>query len=1524
MKLFLIDKNKISKLRIPEQIDDSFTASYSNDFTKCFISFEGKDNKWYIKSNGNVNVYSDNKEVEELEVKTCFKYDLRIIGYNEPISAFFLPSSETMFKFDVKNQTDISIGSNPKCNVVFTSPSVAPVQSVIKKAGDNYFITSIDDKQNKTFVNGTRVITQKLDFGDFIFMGGLRIIWLDTMIAVNNPDNRVKINGFNYIKGKEEVNGQILPVSEEEKNVSLYEEHDYFTPYPVIREKIVGEQKDIIEPPSTAKQETLPWILTVGTSLTMLSSSLVMVFNIGYSVYNNKSEIIRLIPQIFSVVMMIFGSLLFPKLLSNYQKKTAKKKTDERIKKYKDYLQQQVVEIETFVKTEKTLLNQEYMDTTKCYQAVVNKNSDFWRRQIDDADFLTIRLGTGKVSSSLVINAPERTFNYETDELLEIVYSIKEKYEAIDDMPIVLPLRNYNITSFICTTHEDSLNKYINQLMLQLLAMHSCLDLKIAIFTTNTNAHKWNYLRYVPHLFSDDKSIRLFATNEEEANYISGFLESELMARQQTNGNEGGFAPYYLIITDNYIRYKDVPIIHELVEKDNKALAFIMLDFENGTTKIPISSKSFITFDDKKGAAIEKNFEKDAQRLFDIKDLDYPIDTTLVSTKLANIPIMSKSGPNQLPDSLEFLDMFNVSKIEQLNILDRWQNHNPVNSLSTVVGVHRNGEDFRLDLHEKYHGPHGLIAGTTGSGKSEFIITYILSMIINYHPYEVQFVLIDYKGGGLAGAFENKETGVKIPHLVGTITNLSLSDMNRSMVSIQSELRRRQSIFNEVRDKLGEGTVDIYKYQKFYREGKVDKPLAHLFIICDEFAELKSQQPEFLGELVSASRIGRSLGIHLILATQKPSGQVNDQMWANSKFKVCLKVQDRSDSMEMLKRPEAAEIKEAGRFFLQVGYNDYFDIGQSGYSGAKYVPSDRIISKVDESLNYIDNTGYVIKTVKDKDENKVQEVDHGEQITNIVKSIYNIGVKEKIVTQKLWLDAIPPIILDKELRKKYNYKPTAYNINPLIGEFDDPTNQYQGALNIDLSGRGGLLLYGMVGSGKENFLTNLIRSIIAEHTPEEVHIYIDDCDSGSLRIFSSFPHVGEVITISDVEKTYDMFEYAGKEIARRKDLFADYAGSYNDYITNSGKKEPSLIFVINNYDNFLESYSKLNDSLDSLFREGEKYGIIFILSIVTPSIIRSRVSQFFGNKVCLQLADASLYRDILGAPKGLVPASFNARGLIGLEYGVFEFQTSTFTEKSQYTNYLRQYSKMLNESYKSRAPEIPSIPNVVYLEHFIDKVKSSTNLPIGYNVMNKDITYLDFNIQPILTIAAMDIDEIKMAFMFALIEMLNSQLNTEIDVVDMADAYTTEISGIVPVKDKFEEYFNKMYTKITTENENTESYFFILGASFLKSQVSKELYAKMAGLFSNMDKHPHNHIILLDVYNGYKALMTDDWFANKVNNSTGIWLGDGVGSQSLLKINNISYDDKNEYFDFMAFAIFNGKYQIIKHVVKRWLNEDEE
>ena len=284
------------------------------------------------------------------------------------------------------------------------------------------------------------------------------------------------------------------------------------------------------------------------------------------------------------------------------------------------------------------------------------------------------------------------------------------------------------------------------------------------------------------------------------------------------------YESYYLIITDNFKAIKNLKIINSILDNQFN-YGFSLVVIEKDMKNLPKECQKFIVIDDVESGMFSGTIKESDTIRFKAEYIN-GLNMRGISSKLGNVPIQGKDLDSQLPQVLSFLEMFNVGKIEQLNVRNRWINSDPMQSLQVPVGVHVNGDLFKLDLHEKFDGPHGLIAGSTGSGKSEFIITYILSMALNYDPREVQFVLIDYKGGGLAGAFENREKGISIPHLAGTITNLDTAEMNRTLVSIESELKRRQRKFNEVREATGESTMDIYKYQKLYREGVIDSPIS--------------------------------------------------------------------------------------------------------------------------------------------------------------------------------------------------------------------------------------------------------------------------------------------------------------------------------------------------------------------------------------------------------------------------------------------------------------------------------------------------------------------------------------------------------------------------------------------------------------------------------------------------------------------------------------------------------------------------
>ena len=349
-------------------------------------------------------------------------------------------------------------------------------------------------------------------------------------------------------------------------------------------------------------------------------------------------------------------------------------------------------------------------------------------------------------------------------------------------------------------------------------------------------------------------------------------------------------------------------------------------------------------------------------------------------------------------------------------------------------------------------------------------------MAVNFSPDEVAFLLIDYKGGGLADAFDKKNSDgstLHLPHLVGTITNLDGAAVSRSMISIESELERRQRIFKEAKVRCNEGTMDIYDYQQLYRAHRVEEPLPHLFIISDEFAELKSQQPEFMDKLISTARIGRSLGVHLILATQKPSGVVNDQIWSNTKFRVCLRVQDTGDSQDMLKRPDAASLKDTGRFYLQVGYNEYFALGQSAWCGADYIPQDEVIQQKDESVQLIDDTAQTLLAAKPIKEKKNAE---SKQIVAIVKYLSELAEREHILPRTLLPPALSDTLTMAELQETHPTK-VPENISACIGMIDDPAYQRQYPLELNLQKMHNMLLVGESGCGKTTLVQTMLLSL---------------------------------------------------------------------------------------------------------------------------------------------------------------------------------------------------------------------------------------------------------------------------------------------------------------------------------------------------------------------------------------------------------------------------------------------------------------
>ena len=611
--------------------------------------------------------------------------------------------------------------------------------------------------------------------------------------------------------------------------------------------------------------------------------------------------------------------------------------------------------------------------------------------------------------------------------------------------------------------------------------------------------------------------------------------------------------------------------------------------------------------------------------------------------QIANTSLKLGAQAYELPKTVTFLDMYGVGRLRQLQLLKRWRENDPSKSLAVPVGVATDGSAFMLDLHEKFQGPHGLVAGMTGSGKSEFLLTYILSMAVNFRPDEVAFVLIDYKGGGLAGAFVDESRGVHLPHVVGTMTNLDGAAIQRSLISLQSEVQRRQRVFNQAKSTVNEGTMDIYAYQRLYRRHLVEEPMPHLFIVSDEFAELKQQEPEFMDQLISIARIGRSLGVHLILATQKPAGVVNDQIWSNSKFKVCLKVQDRSDSMDMLKRPEAAELRETGRFYLQVGYNEFFALGQSGWCGAPYEPQETMVRKTDNSIQFIDLAGQNLYTAQPQEKCKGSG---RSQLAAAVEAVSKAAASMGIASRALWK---PELTRKLDLDTVEGLSARANNgagVRATVGLLDDPEQQRQFPLTLELQNSRHLLIAGDAGSGKTTLIQTILLSLARRYSPEQVNFYLFDYSSRMLTAFRPLPHCGGVLCEDDAASIDRFFELINGIVAQRKQLFFELeVGSYE--AANKIRPMPLIVVVIDNLAGFIatDQGQKCSYLLGDWMRNAANYGVKYIISCAHMNEVMLRTRQELGERISLHQSDRYEYGEVLDTRCEYLPPDCPGRGL---------------------------------------------------------------------------------------------------------------------------------------------------------------------------------------------------------------------------------------------------------------------------------------
>lgn len=1263
------------------------------DIPVCEVSLINRDGRWQVTTRDSVFLGENGNCDNLVQTKTLIHgISLAIVEGKQKERLFDLYYE---IDFDLVHQnfrriielsriSQIRIGAGSSCEVRLGDPDATGEFLTLSRDGKGW-ILSPQTTRYGVYINGTRISddTHVWD-SDFFYVMDYIFYYKEGRL-------------FTSDKASLEINRLVTRLNEESASLFEYPQYNRNTR---MKPMLDEEELEILEAPALPSPPGASLVFSVVPAIVTLILTIVLRGILG----SGGTFVL------FSICTITLG---IGTSVAAYLKgkKEYQKQLDHRRTAYGAYIESKKEEMERVQKKEREILERLYYPLSKEIGFVENFTGDIFDRQSWDEDFLHVRVGTGNIPAHKKIHykRPERLEI--DDDLTLLPEEMAQKYRLIGPAPVVCDFRSANMVGILGPDHL--LSKMMGNIVMDIAIRHYYRDVKMFFILGEEHVNTVKEWRYLPHLRNEEMGVRNIAYDEDSKNTLFEYIYKILASRTP----EEPVLPWIVVFVLDDMDIKKHPISKYMLNASAISATFVFL--ENHRSLLPQGCTQVISLnsDTYDGYINPSNNTRNTQ------SFSYaPVDTKIaerLAIKMAPIYCEELSLESTLVKKYSMFQMFHVFGAEDIDVAYNWSKSDIVKSMAVPLGIRANQTIVELDIHEKAHGPHGLVAGTTGSGKSELLQTYILSLAAHFHPYEVGIVVIDFKGGGLVNQFK------PLPHLMGAITNIDGKAVNRSLRSIKAELMKRQKLFAQY------GVNQIDAYIKLYKKGMCDIPLPHLLLVVDEFAELKSEQPDFMKELISAARIGRSLGVHLILATQKPSGVINDQIWSNSKFKICLKVQSQEDSREVLKSPLAAEIKEPGRAYLQIGNNEVFELFQSAYSGGEVLDAETERQKA-FTISEITLAGERKTVYQHKPEKS------GDRQTTQLEAVVS-RIESYCKTAKI--KGLPGICLPP-LGERLDYVPEkGHKSEVVLGIYDDPDHQTQPQYKLNL-GISHTLIVGSAQYGKTNLLQLVIRSMADLCTPEELNIYIVDCASNILKNFDRLNHVGGVVLPSEDEKMKNLIKILQEEMVKRKEMFSDLGlSSYSAYQESGNGKIPLILLLIDNFIACKEFFGVYEDSLLKLCREGSTLGISIIMTSPQSNGIGYKYLSNFANRICLYCNDTGEYSSVFDRCR-IQPDNVAGRSLVQIDKDIYECQTSlafpgdTEVERSQS---IRTYIMEKNIEYSGmaarRIPEIPRILTSEYLEHnYAVMTQEPYAVPLGLDFDSVEPVMLSLDTMPMLAI----------------------------------------------------------------------------------------------------------------------------------------------------------------------------------------------
>lgn len=1016
---------------------------------------------------------------------------------------------------------------------------------------------------NGCYVNGERITRHTVVPGDVIYLGNVMLLMGKDSIFVPEQIADTRLSEISYCK---------TVIEEKEAGTAIC-----LTPEPV--QKLTME---IELPLAKGTQENLPAIFVLGPSITMGLSSTAMGLFSFWLAAERKQDLLSVVPTLLMSLSMALGTILWPLLSKRYERKQQRRKEEKRCYVYSCYLLEVKQRIQQAMQEETAYLQHWYPPVSKlCVDFLAQK--PYRLRCVNHADWLHVVLGQGSCPAGIHLQFPYVS-SMTQDVLLDKLHGLQAGQFRLENVPIVADLRE---CQSLCLEGERSvcIDTLLN-ILLQLVIQQPEKETRICIAADKALISR-EKLFCLPHLFVDRQ--RLLVWDETSAGRCRRLLEA--------------------VVDDEGI--KDV-------------IVCILEPCLTDSLQLPAHEKIHqLRWSDTLNNAADLQLQINGRSVqWPQRHADFTIDTCTARQRRAAFvqrsayPKDSARGKKML----SFLKLFHCHSVEELQIASRYQGSDAAKSLRVIIGQSADGGELYLDAHEHSHGPHGLLAGMTGSGKSECLLTYLLSLAVTFSCQDVSFLLIDFKGGTMANAL------AKLPHTAGIITNLDKGILMRCMCAIEGELTRRQQQLADTGERYGISSMDIDKYMQLRKQHPSLTAMPHLFLVADEFAELKQLFPAVLDHLRQCARIGRSLGIHLLLATQKPFGVVDEQIWSNARFRLCLKVADRNDSMDMLKKDSAVHLQHPGQLFLQVGHDEVFVQGQSAWTQAPYDPCGKEAS--DLYLSYYDSDGNM------QDLPMAGGTVAKTELEAVCDALCAISTER---AAPLWMPPLKPNLQQEELPAKE----TALT----LGLLDDLAHQQQIPFSMSVWDGRNLAVCGMVGSGKSMFVETLIQSCLVK---SENILYLFDFDKPLFMKYAQYQQVAAVFQREDAEGIQNFFSFMRRMIKQRR----------------AQRSEQGILCILHNYEVFHELYQELEEELLYLLREGKKYGIVCCITTAVLQQIPMRIQACLEDWYALQCAQHEDYSYLFSCEQSCIPLTQPGCGLMKYNDTLCMFQIAVYRKEA--------------------------------------------------------------------------------------------------------------------------------------------------------------------------------------------------------------------------------------------------------------------